>query len=136
MLLGVGEAFPRASFGLLDLSRDVGTFNRETWHLDTAVRYTRLPELLDRPCVLCDPKISAGNSMLHAIHLVVEQSPSKVIVCGAFAAPVGIKRILDSFGETEIVVAQIEEGIAEGVKIVPGMGDAGDLAFGTVKGNR
>jgi uracil phosphoribosyltransferase len=86
---------------------------------------------------MADPMLATGSSMLDAIdRLIVEGGkPAEVHVIAAIAAIQGIERVREGlesrgFRRASIWSAAIDPELNEHGYIVPGLGDAGDLAYG------
>ena len=125
MLDGVLSLIPVARVGFIGLYR-----NEET--LMPVEYYLKLPtDVADRDVILLDPMLATGNSTAHAVQLVKDAGATSVRLIAIIAAPEGIKNIVDSHPDVQIVVAAIDSGLNEKGYIVPGLGDAGDRLYGT-----
>lgn len=91
--------------------------------------YTALPMVENKIIVIPDPLLATGKSLSKAIEVMSEKYPKRVIVCCAIAAPEGIEYI-QSRHNVDIYCGAIDLKLDENKYIVPGLGDAGDLAFG------
>jgi len=99
---------------------------------DIAVEYLASPDLEKKTVIISDPMLATGNSMVMVYKALLKQGkPSRVIVVAAIATQEAIdfvrKHLPDS---TEIWVAAIDKELTAQSYIVPGLGDAGDLAYG------
>lgn len=96
------------------------------------VEYLASPKIDNRVVIISDPMLATGSSMVMVYKALLKQGiPSKVIVVSAIATPTAIdfvKRHLPD--STEIWVGAIDEELTAQSYIVPGLGDAGDLAYG------
>jgi uracil phosphoribosyltransferase len=93
-----------------------------------------LPEdIHERYVFLLDPMLATGGSAVETIKTIkirgVEES--KIIFINLVAAPEGIKRVLSTFPGIRIITAEVDRGLNERAYILPGLGDFGDLYFGT-----
>lgn len=96
--------------------------------------YVTCPDLTGRVLMIADPMLATGASLLQAMEeLVSYGQPSKIIIVCAIASAVGIENILRQYPDLDIWTAAIDEEITGKGYIVPGLGDAGDLAFGPKK---
>jgi uracil phosphoribosyltransferase len=97
------------------------------------VEYTSCPELEGRVLILSDPMLATGHSMFSSYkELIAQGTPSHTHIVSVLASIQGIeylKRVLPKRGVTIWVGAIDDELTAQGY-IVPGLGDAGDLAYG------
>ncbi len=116
---------PGADIGFVGISRDEETFEPKPY-------VNKLPESFEnRICIVLDPMLATGGSLLHTINLLVEHGAAgPIIVVCALAAPEGILTLHDAASDLVIFTASIDEKLNEHAFIVPGLGDAGDRQFG------
>lgn len=96
-------------------------------HMD----YVSCPILDDKPLIICDPMIATGLSMETAINgLLAHGKPSHIHIVTAIAATDGLEHLVRVLPNATIWVAAIDEELTARSYIVPGLGDAGDLAYG------
>jgi uracil phosphoribosyltransferase len=97
------------------------------------VEYASCPEIEDKVLILCDPMLATGHSMFSSYkELLLQGKPKHTHLVSVLASIQGIeylKRVMPKKGVTIWVGAIDDELTAQGY-IVPGLGDAGDLAFG------
>jgi uracil phosphoribosyltransferase len=76
--------------------------------------------------------LATGNSMVTVYKALLKSGrPSKIYIASAIATPDAIELVKRNFPDnTEIWVAAIDKELTAQSYIVPGLGDAGDLAFG------
>jgi len=120
---GLQRAFPEAEAGFIGAMRDETTLKAE-------ISYLAIPEIKDRAVILADTMIATGGSVIDSINLLREYKPSEIRVAGAIASEKGIAQIRKSFLDVRINVAAIDPILNEKGYIVPGLGDAGDRAYG------
>jgi len=97
------------------------------------VEYLASPSLDDKILVLADPMLATGRS-LAAVHEVLKKTGNirQVHIVSVIAAKEGIDFISRHFPEdTHLWVATVDQDLNSKGYIVPGLGDAGDLAFGS-----
>jgi len=105
--------------------------HREDGSFDIVSGYITCPPLDNRIVILADPMLASGASVVSAINqLLAFGSPKRLIFAALIAAQPGIKTVQQAFPELEIWTAAIDPELNEHDYIVPGLGDAGDLAFG------
>ena len=93
--------------------------------------YVTSPGIDKRPLIIADPMIATGASLELAIRTLTEnETPSQIHIVTAIACTVGIEMIERKFPEVYIWAAAIDEELTARGYIVPGLGDAGDLAYG------
>jgi uracil phosphoribosyltransferase len=120
---GVQKVFPASEVGFITMSR-----NEET--LISDVSYIALPNVKDRTVIIADTMIATGGSILKAIKIIEQCKPKKIVVLGAIAAKYGLAQIADHDSSIKVFVAAVDPLLDERGYIVPGLGDAGDRAFG------
>lgn len=107
---------------------------KEKENFDVCIEYLASPRLDGKALVLCDPMLATGASMeLSFRALLTKGEPAHVHVASVIASKAAIEYIKKTFPEdkTTIWVGVIDEEINSHSYIVPGLGDAGDLAYGT-----
>jgi uracil phosphoribosyltransferase len=99
---------------------------------DIHLEYMSCPEIEDRIIIISDPMIATGSSLVKSIEFLKEEGHIKDlhIVC-AIACTIGIEYVTRAFPKATIWCGDIDDEITAKGYIVPGLGDAGDLAFGT-----
>ncbi|KAG6755652.1 hypothetical protein POTOM_041485 [Populus tomentosa] len=96
--------------------------------------YEKLPQdILDRHVLLLDPILGTGNSAVQAISLLISKGvpESNIIFLNLISAPQGVHVVCKRFPRIKIVTSEIETGLNEDFRVVPGMGEFGDRYFGT-----
>ncbi|MFM9021221.1 MAG: uracil phosphoribosyltransferase [Sediminibacterium sp.] len=97
------------------------------------MQYMSCPTLEDRIVIISDPMLATGASIIKTIeHIKNEGIPKAIHVVCAIACNEGIEMIQRECGDSiEIWCGDIDDELTAKGYIVPGLGDAGDLAFGT-----
>jgi uracil phosphoribosyltransferase len=97
------------------------------------IEYVSCPEIEKRVLILTDPMLATGQSMVSSYKaLLAHGKPTHTHFVSVVASVQGVeylKRMLPKTGTTIWVAAIDDELTAQGY-IVPGLGDAGDLAYG------
>ncbi|XVF76995.1 hypothetical protein PTKIN_Ptkin14bG0004500 [Pterospermum kingtungense] len=96
--------------------------------------YEKLPQdISERNVLLLDPILGTGNSAVQAISLLVKKGvpQSNIIFLNLISAPQGVHVVCKSFPRVKIVTSEIDIGLNEDFRVVPGMGEFGDRYFGT-----
>lgn len=95
--------------------------------------YMSCPPLDNRIVIISDPMLATGASLVKTINFMKEDNaPSQIYVVCAIASAVGIEYIHRECGENiKIWCGDIDEELTAKGYIVPGLGDAGDLAYGS-----
>ena len=99
---------------------------------EISLEYMSCPDLEDRILIISDPMLATGASLVKTIHFLKEEGPPREIhvVC-AIACTVGIEYVKREAPAVTIWCGDIDEELTAKGYIVPGLGDAGDLAYGT-----
>ena len=95
------------------------------------LEYISCPNLDGKVIILSDPMLATGASLVKSIQYLKQEGDIKEIhiVC-AIACTVGIQYVLREVPKAIIWCGDIDEELTAKGYIVPGLGDAGDLAFG------
>ena len=97
------------------------------------IEYMASPSLEGKTVILCDPMLASGSSMVLAMEALLSKgNPRHIHVVAIIASSEGIQYLKENSpvkNWTLWVGAEDEEMTAQSY-IVPGLGDAGDLAFG------
>lgn len=96
--------------------------------------YEKLPtDISDRHVLLLDPILGTGNSAVEAISLLINKGvpESNIIFLNLISAPQGIHVVCQRYPRLKIVTSEIEIGLNEDYRVIPGMGEFGDRYFGT-----
>jgi len=132
MWLGVLDVFTGSEAGIVAISRNEATFDSATGHLDVQMGYISLPAIDNADVVIVDPMIAAGNSIIALLDILTHRGHNgETMILGAIASPIGLRRIQKVFSKVQFMVASLDKDLNSAAYIVPGLGDAGDLAFGT-----
>ena len=125
MVDGLLTLVPVAKVGHIGLYRD------EQTHLPV-VYYCKLPEDINqRLVIITDPMLATGGSSCDAIAMLKEIGCNNIRLMCLVAAPEGIAKVQKEHPDVDIYVASVDEKLNENAYIVPGLGDAGDIIFGT-----
>lgn len=130
---GLVEAFPHARQGVISAGRDEAAGMNEAGEFPITVDYIKLPDINDDDTVIvADPMLATGSTMVAVLEEVFEVGyPERLIVLSAVSAPRGLHRVDEAFSSVDLLTVSIDERLDEDGYIVPGVGDAGDRAFGT-----
>lgn len=99
---------------------------------DVHIQYLSSPTLARRDLILSDPMLATGQSMVLAYKAMLEKGkPKHTHIVTAVASSQGIEYVKSHLpSDITIWVGAIDEELTVQSYIVPGLGDAGDLAFG------
>ena len=99
---------------------------------EVIVRYFAAPDLSGKTLVLTDPMLATGKTLENVYKsLQSHGEPAKIHILSVIGSRSGIDYVEKIFPEsTELWIAAIDEELSPKGYIIPGLGDAGDLAFG------
>ncbi|MFT3902985.1 MAG: uracil phosphoribosyltransferase [Niabella sp.] len=98
---------------------------------DIHIEYISCPDLEGRIVIVSDPMLATGASLVKTIQYLKEEGePSQIHIVSAIACTEGIEYVAREVPEATIWCADIDEELTAKGYIVPGLGDAGDLAYG------
>jgi uracil phosphoribosyltransferase len=96
------------------------------------VEYMAAPNLDNKTWIISDPMLATGSSMVTVYQAMLRYgNPKRIFIVSAIATPQALEYVRKNLPEnTEIFVAAIDQELTAQSYIVPGLGDAGDLAYG------
>ena len=96
------------------------------------VEYLACPSLEGKTLILADPMLATGQSMVATFEALKPFGiPKEVHLVSVIGAQAGVDFVQKQFEEnTHLWIATVDESLNEKGYIIPGLGDAGDLAFG------
>ncbi len=98
---------------------------------DINIEYVSCPELDDTTLIISDPMLATGASMDLALReLENHGKPNAIHIVTVIASSEGLSYIRNRFPKANIWLAGVDEELTAKSYIVPGLGDAGDLAYG------
>jgi uracil phosphoribosyltransferase len=99
---------------------------------DILVEYQAVPNIENKTLLLIDPMLATGLSMVAVFNKLMEKGlPKEIHIAVIIAAPEGIAYLEDHLPDScHLWVATLDEKLNDKKYIVPGLGDAGDLAYG------
>jgi len=107
-------------------------------HLDAdnfeiKVEYFASPSLDDKTLILADPMLATGQSLVATYQAMLKNgTPKEIHIVAVIGSQEGVDFIQNHFPEnTHLWIAAIDQNLNDKGYIIPGLGDAGDLAFGT-----
>lgn len=128
LLEGAQTVMPTARIFHLGLVRDEET-------LQPSCYLNKLPDRLDPQTriLICEPMLATGGSIMRTLQELTQRGadPVNVRIISVVTAPPALKQIAEHHPALQIYAAGIDETLNDQGFIVPGLGDAGDRAFGT-----
>lgn len=103
---------------------------------DVEIEYLSSPDIDGKVVILTDPMIASGASMVLAYKALLSKGkPKHVHIVGVISSLEGINYVKKHLpANTSIWIGAIDDEMTAQSYIVPGLGDAGDLAFGEKTG--
>ncbi len=99
---------------------------------EISLEYVSCPDLDDRIIIISDPMLATGSSLVKTIHFLKQEGQAREIhIVAAIACTVGIEYVKREEPSVKIWCGDIDDELTAKGYIVPGLGDAGDLAYGT-----
>ncbi len=99
---------------------------------EISMEYVSSPDLENRIVIISDPMLATGASLVKTIQFLRgEGNPREVHIVCAIACTVGIEYVHRNEPNVKIWCGAIDEELTAKSYIVPGLGDAGDLAYGS-----
>ncbi len=111
----------------------IGAFREESGaELTVNLGYHASPNLDNKVLILVDPMLATGQSCVESLQTLLKHGTPKAIhLVAAFAAPEGVEHLKKSITiPFSLWLGTLDEKLNSLSYIVPGLGDAGDLAFG------
>jgi uracil phosphoribosyltransferase len=98
---------------------------------EISLEYLSCPKLDKKVVIVSDPMIATGASLVKAVHYLKDEGDFAAlhVVCAIGCDP-GIEVVQKAYPEATIWCGAIDKQLTDKGYIVPGLGDAGDLAYG------
>ncbi len=129
---GMLKVFPAARMGVISARRVEEKGMSDDKKFEIEVRYIKLPKITSNDIVvIADPMFATGSTALRAIDIVKKHgNPKRIILATIISTRIAIERALQADPRVVIYTVAIDPKLNEKGYIVPGLGDAGDRAFG------
>jgi uracil phosphoribosyltransferase len=125
MVDGILTLVPSARVGHVGLERDHETHLPRTYYCKFP------PSVADRTCLVVDPMLATGGSLIEAIKLLRKAGVKDIRALTLISCPEGVKAVLDSDPDVRLFTCTIDRELNDHAYILPGLGDAGDRVYGT-----
>ena len=105
----------------------------DTGDFEIHVEYLASPGIDGRTVILSDPMLATGQSMVLCYEALLRKgTPAHTHIVAVIASEEGLEYVKNNVpGNTTLWVGVVDKELDSNSYIVPGLGDAGDLAFGT-----
>jgi uracil phosphoribosyltransferase len=122
--------------GMLDLVPNarvahIGLYREPTTFVAVEYFFKAPSDLNERLVIVISPVLATGNSTVAAVDRLKERGANDIRLACLIAAPEGIERMRGIHPDVPIWLAAIDQGLDKDAFILPGLGDAGDRAYGT-----
>ena len=122
---GMLDLVPAARVAHIGLYRDPETLTAVEYYLKTPA------DLAARTVIVVSPVVATANTAVAAIDRLKERGASDIRVVCMIASPEGVERLRGIHPDVRLWTAAIDDHLDADAYIVPGLGDAGNRAFGT-----
>ena len=140
-ILRAGLPFHQGFLGFFDKSDNAFVSAYRKYHKDHTftmqIEYSSAPDLQGRTVILCDPMLATGASMVLSYkELIAHGKPKHTHFASILASQEGLSFLKKNVPSRNVTiwVGTIDDELTAQSYIVPGLGDAGDLAFGKKNG--
>lgn len=126
---GFMNTFDDAENGFVSAYRKHSPCGKES---EILVEYQAAPSFQDKTTILIDPMLATGQSLVAVFEkLMMHETPKEIHIAVVIAAPEGVAYLEKHLPDTcNLWVATLDQGLDQNNYIIPGLGDAGDLAYG------
>lgn len=98
---------------------------------DIEMDYITAPDIQGKTLIISDPMIATGQSIEKAYHALLRYGlPERTHIVSAIASRKGIQFLQERIPQCHLWIGDVDDELNTKSYIVPGLGDAGDLAFG------
>ncbi|BDB97128.1 uracil phosphoribosyltransferase [Saccharolobus caldissimus] len=129
---GLLKAFPAARQGVIAASRVEINGKEAPKEMDVTIYYKKIPTI--RPkidnVIIADPMIATASTMLKVLDEIVNKDPKRIYIVSVISSEYGVTRILSKYPSVYFFTVTIDPELNNKGYILPGLGDAGDRAFG------
>ena len=128
---GVADVFDRAEQAFVSACRNYVDEAHSAFEI--GIDAVSAPPLEGKVLIVSDPMLATGASLAEVLTALFASHgrPSTVHVLAAIASQQGVDHLQRQHPEAHVWVAAVDEKLNEKGYIIPGLGDAGDLAFGS-----
>ncbi|MEZ0486028.1 uracil phosphoribosyltransferase [Fibrella aquatica] len=128
---GFLNVFDRADNAFAGAYRRVARPGDDENEFDIEMEYVSGPDLSGRTLILIDPMLATGRSLEKVYHTMLRFGvPAQTHIAAAIASPEGVRYVQNQMPQCRLWLGAIDSHLNDHYYIVPGLGDAGDLAFG------
>lgn len=129
---GLASVFDRADQAFISACRKYREGDHDSFYI--GIDAVSSPRLDNRTLILADPMLATGASLVHVLDALVDSHgrPSAIHVVAAIASEEGVAAVQAALpADAHIWIGDVDRELSGQGYIIPGLGDAGDLAFGS-----
>jgi len=105
--------------------------HQEDLSFEIVQNYVASPSIENKVLILIDPMLATGKSLIKTFKVLEEYGkPSEVHIAAVIAAEQGVNYVQENLTQAKLWIGAVDKELNQHSYIVPGLGDAGDLAFG------
>lgn len=124
---GMLSYFDHADSGFISAYRKV----KKSKDFEIKMEYISVPDLNGRTVILSDPMLATGRSMVTACQEILgDYKPRALHIATVIASAEGVEHVKAFVPGAVLWVGAVDDEMTSKAYIVPGLGDAGDLAYG------
>lgn len=128
LLRGLGTIFKDSQQAFVAASRDEGSTG-----VSVQTDYVAAPSLESKTLILADTMLATGYSLIAAYNTLINKAgePKRVIIVSVIASKIGLEHVQNALPKADVIVCSLDEKLNSKYYIDPGLGDAGDLLYGS-----
>ena len=132
-VLRAGVTFAEGMLDLVPTARvaHIGLYRNPETFVSVEYFFKAPTDINERLVIVVTPVVATGNSAVAALDRVKEHGGKDIRLVCLIGAPEGFERVRGAHPDVRIWTASIDDGLDEHAYILPGLGDAGDRAYGT-----
>lgn len=130
MHAGMAQVFDRADQAFVSACRHYETDDHTAFSI--RIDAVSSPSLEGRVLIIADPMLATGASLVEVLQALMKShgQPAALHIAAVIASEEGIAHVAEQLPDARIWVGAVDAVLSEKGYIIPGLGDAGDLAFG------
>jgi len=134
-VLRAGIAMHQGLLNYFDMADNafLSAYRKHDHHGDFVIQlgYVTTPDIEGKTFIMTDPMLATGSSIVQTMKEVFKLGrPSRIHIVTAIACDPGIELVRQHLPDADIWAGAIDHELNPKAYIVPGLGDAGDLAYG------
>ncbi|MCU0390474.1 MAG: uracil phosphoribosyltransferase [Thermoflexibacter sp.] len=135
-IMRAGLPFYQGFLNIFDKSESafIGAFRGKPHadhQFDIEMHYAAMPDLTDKPLIIIDPMLATGKSVVSSLNtLLKNHKPATIHIASVIGSREGVNYLQSQIPNAHLWIGAIDAELNYKYYIIPGLGDAGDLAFG------